>query len=113
MPKEGALPAGPAVQETSGTVAPAQTFEDLLKNPYDEALYEYFYTSQLTWVDLAGAKTPFGKPGIYSGAEISTDGKYVVVNRTKKPFSYVVPALSLIHISEPTRLGMISYAVFC
>src|SRR5450756_2755286 len=24
-----------------------------------------------------------------------------------------VPLLSLIHISEPTRLGMISYAVFC
>src|SRR5659263_341194 len=24
-----------------------------------------------------------------------------------------VPGLSLIHISEPTRLGMISYAVFC
>src|SRR5450756_3013907 len=24
-----------------------------------------------------------------------------------------VPILSLIHISEPTRLGMISYAVFC
>src|SRR5450756_2710395 len=29
--------------------------------------------------------------------------------------AYIVPALglSLIHISEPTRLGMISYAVFC
>eukprot|EP00825_Cyclidium_porcatum_P006454 TRINITY_DN13207_c0_g2_i4.p2 TRINITY_DN13207_c0_g2~~TRINITY_DN13207_c0_g2_i4.p2 ORF type:complete len:105 (-),score=5.70 TRINITY_DN13207_c0_g2_i4:29-343(-) len=25
----------------------------------------------------------------------------------------VILALSLIHISEPTRLGMISYAVFC
>ena len=25
----------------------------------------------------------------------------------------VVQRLSLIHISEPTRLGMISYAVFC
>src|SRR5450756_2538384 len=24
-----------------------------------------------------------------------------------------IPYLSLIHISEPTRLGMISYAVFC
>src|SRR5450759_5559741 len=24
-----------------------------------------------------------------------------------------LPVLSLIHISEPTRLGMISYAVFC
>src|SRR5450756_2737285 len=29
-------------------------------------------------------------------------------------FGWIVPyALSLIHISEPTRLGMISYAVFC
>src|SRR5450759_3389773 len=26
---------------------------------------------------------------------------------------YKVEKLSLIHISEPTRLGMISYAVFC
>src|SRR5450756_1137760 len=29
------------------------------------------------------------------------------------PLSPVVEGLSLIHISEPTRLGMISYAVFC
>src|SRR5450759_5096866 len=29
------------------------------------------------------------------------------------PAPCVVPGLSLIHISEPTRLGMISYAVFC
>src|SRR5450759_5502971 len=28
-------------------------------------------------------------------------------------FSFGAPFLSLIHISEPTRLGMISYAVFC
>ena len=27
--------------------------------------------------------------------------------------TFAVLALSLIHISEPTRLGMISYAVFC
>src|SRR5450756_325575 len=27
--------------------------------------------------------------------------------------AYTAAALSLIHISEPTRLGMISYAVFC
>src|SRR5659263_154514 len=29
------------------------------------------------------------------------------------PTTRTNPALSLIHISEPTRLGMISYAVFC
>src|SRR5450756_894715 len=28
-------------------------------------------------------------------------------------YTQTVPGLSLIHISEPTRLGMISYAVFC
>ena len=28
-------------------------------------------------------------------------------------FTGIVQGLSLIHISEPTRLGMISYAVFC
>ena len=29
------------------------------------------------------------------------------------PLPLIVYLLSLIHISEPTRLGMISYAVFC
>ena len=35
--------------------------------------------------------------------------------RREKDFDtlYIVQQLSLIHISEPTRLGMISYAVFC
>src|SRR5450759_5251652 len=33
--------------------------------------------------------------------------------RYLRPTLYDLLALSLIHISEPTRLGMISYAVFC
>src|SRR5665648_816263 len=39
----------------------------------------------------------------------------IVAYVTKPEDSYIVNAynLSLIHISEPTRLGMISYAVFC
>jgi len=91
-PKAPAVPAGPAIQENYGRVAPSATYEDLLKNPYDESLYEYFYTSQLAWVDLAGKKTPFGKPAIYAGADVSTDGNWLVVTRVKRPFSYVVPA---------------------
>src|SRR5450756_2832233 len=36
------------------------------------------------------------------------------LNPQKPPrYSRAVMELSLIHISEPTRLGMISYAVFC
>src|SRR5450759_3897164 len=35
------------------------------------------------------------------------------VERVPAPSIRLKQALSLIHISEPTRLGMISYAVFC
>src|SRR5450756_2700971 len=38
---------------------------------------------------------------------------YPTVDHDKKRSRRIVLALSLIHISEPTRLGMISYAVFC
>src|SRR5450756_2240107 len=37
----------------------------------------------------------------------------VQIARLKDGSRRVVALLSLIHISEPTRLGMISYAVFC
>jgi len=91
-PKPPSVPTGPAIQEIAGRVAPAATYEDLLKNPYDESLYEYFFTSQLAWVDLTGKKTPFGKPAIYAGTNVSTDANWLIVTRIKRPFSYVVPA---------------------
>ena len=39
----------------------------------------------------------------------------LIIGKTKDGYvgASDIPALSLIHISEPTRLGMISYAVFC
>src|SRR5450759_4337998 len=40
-------------------------------------------------------------------------GKYVPWLVGAKDLTQEVLDLSLIHISEPTRLGMISYAVFC
>src|SRR5665648_420534 len=48
----------------------------------------------------------------YAGATLLADisiDKYVY----HLPFYRQIQMLSLIHISEPTRLGMISYAVFC
>ncbi len=92
LPAAPTVPTGPAIQENEGRVAPSATYEDLLKNPYDESLYEYYYTSQLAWVDLTGKKTPFGKPAIYAGASVSTDANWLVVTRIKRPFSYVVPS---------------------
>src|SRR5450756_2743427 len=40
-------------------------------------------------------------------------GPRLIGVRKKSELDGIVEELSLIHISEPTRLGMISYAVFC
>ena len=45
---------------------------------------------------------------------IDCDDKFVeAYNNIGIAYSHLGKELSLIHISEPTRLGMISYAVFC
>ncbi len=47
-----AAPSGPIVQENLGRAAASRTYQDLIKNPYDEALFEYYATSQLAINDL-------------------------------------------------------------
>src|SRR5207249_3202579 len=46
-PVEPETPVGPTIQETRGRAAPAPTFEDLLKNHFDEQLFDYYFTAQL------------------------------------------------------------------
>ena len=46
-PAPPAVPTGPRIQENIGKAAPAPTFQDLLTNAHDEALFEYYFTSQL------------------------------------------------------------------
>src|SRR5450756_2679042 len=57
------------------------------------------------------------KPPLWQvkGARIVHDQteKMLYFENAQLEFFGVPMALSLIHISEPTRLGMISYAVFC
>lgn len=92
-PAKDLTPAGPTIQESKGRTAAIRTYQDLLTNAHDEALFDYYFTSQLTRVDLADGKaTAIGKPGVISGASISPDGKYVLTTRLKRPYSYLVPA---------------------
>jgi dipeptidyl aminopeptidase/acylaminoacyl peptidase len=92
-PVEPMVPSGPTVHENYGKAAPAPTYEDLLKNPYDDALFDYYFTSQLASINIAtGAKTPIGKTGIFNNVTPSPSGQYVLVSKVKKPFSHTVPA---------------------
>lgn len=92
VPEPTSVPAGPVIQENIGKKAPARTYQDLLKNPYDEKLFEYYVKSQLMKVTIDGQVTPLGEAGIYSRAEPSPNGKYLLVERIHRPYSYLVPA---------------------
>lgn len=91
-PAEPDVPSGPVIQETSGEAAPARTYQDLLKSPHDEALFEYFATAQMMRVDLDGATVPIAEPSLFRSVSPSPDGNYVLVRTTHRPFSYLVPA---------------------
>ncbi|MCY1648659.1 S9 family peptidase [Caulobacter sp. SL161] len=92
-PVKDQTPTGPTIQESKGRTAAIRTYQDLLTNAHEEALFDYYFTAQLTRVDLADGKTTaVGKPGVISGFSVSPDGKYVLTNRLKRPYSYLVPA---------------------
>src|SRR5664280_2744418 len=91
-PPEPAVPAGPVVEETIGKTAQVATYQDLLRNTRDEELFQYFGTSQIVRLDLAtGKQTAVGTPGLHESVEPSPDGKFFLVTRLRKPFSYRVP----------------------
>ncbi len=92
-PEEPKVPLGPHVQESAGHAMGVATYEDLLQNPHDEDLYEYYATSQLVSIDTSTGKvTPLGKSGILEDVDISPDGKDLLVTREHRPFSYLHPA---------------------
>jgi dipeptidyl aminopeptidase/acylaminoacyl peptidase len=91
-PSSTAAPGGPIVQENAGRTAPVRTYQDLLRNASDEALFAHYFTSQLTHVPLTGGARAIGAPGLVLGASVSPDGRYLLQTRLKRPFSYVVPA---------------------
>lgn len=89
---EKGLPEGPIVSETSGGKSSQnRTYQDLLKNKIDETNFEILVTSELHSVDLNGNQKLFKPAAIYADESFSPDGKYILITKINKPFSYVVP----------------------
>jgi dipeptidyl aminopeptidase/acylaminoacyl peptidase len=100
-PQPPAVPLGPVIEENYGKVSKVATYQDLLKSPYDDSLFEYYATSQLIEIDAAsGAVRKIGLPGVYLFADSSPDGNYLLVQRIKKPFSHSVPYFNFAHTLE-------------
>jgi dipeptidyl aminopeptidase/acylaminoacyl peptidase len=91
-PVESVTPLGPHVQQGTGKSGPVRTYEDMLANPHDEELFDYYCSSQLAYIDaLTGKTEATGKPGIFVTAKPSPDAKYVLVAKLKRPYSYLHP----------------------
>lgn len=91
FPAKPITPKGPTVQQNLGKVAPAATFQDLIKSPYDESVFEFLATSQLIQ-NKNGVETKIGTSAIYSSFQLSPDKKYFLSRTIHKPFSYLVTA---------------------
>jgi dipeptidyl aminopeptidase/acylaminoacyl peptidase len=89
-PGRSPVPEGPVVQESLGNKGQAATYQDLLKDPVDEAIFEYFAQSQLMLWDGNNA-IRIGKVGMITGISPSPDGNYLLVTVLNRPFSYIVP----------------------
>ncbi len=86
-------PAGPNVQEHAGGLSPVRTYQDLLGDAHDEALFEYHFTSRIETVALAtGSRTAVGTPGLYARVSGAPDSRHLVVERLERPFSWLLPA---------------------
>jgi dipeptidyl aminopeptidase/acylaminoacyl peptidase len=85
-------PTEPNIQETSGRSGAVQTFQDLLRSPNDEKLFDYYMTSQLAIVGVDGKIKEIGQPAIFDNVDVAPDGNHILVSRIQRPYSYLYPA---------------------
>lgn len=90
-PELSTIPTGPIVQENTGTKSPVRTYQDLLKSPHDEKVFDYYARSQLMRVTLTGEINAIGPKGILTDFSISPDGRFLLVESVHRPYSYLVP----------------------
>ncbi|MDH3785818.1 MAG: prolyl oligopeptidase family serine peptidase, partial [Acidobacteriota bacterium] len=87
---------GPVIQESRGESSPLRTYQDLLTGPDDVALFEHhargvsarlrFSSDERTAeVDL------YGEPAIHVDLDPSPDGRWLMLNTLKAPYSYLMP----------------------
>lgn len=93
-PEPPAIPAGPGIVEGAGASA-RSTYEarNLLETAHDDALFDYYATSELVIVDPAEGEVDVevvGPAAPYATAEFSPDGAYLLVERLVGPWSHEV-----------------------
>ncbi len=90
-PQRSRVPAGPVITESRGRSAPARTYQDLLADSHDEALFDYYFSSQVARIDERGRVHNLGEPAVINNISLSPNSQFVLVTNLDKPYSYAVP----------------------
>jgi dipeptidyl aminopeptidase/acylaminoacyl peptidase len=85
-----AVPEGPTISTSDGQKAQNRTYQDLLKNPNDEANFEQLALSEIKKVSIGGSVMDFLPAAMYRSISFSPDGNYILISKIEKPFSYIV-----------------------
>lgn len=93
-PTKPAVALGPKIEDNSGgQKSQSRTYQDLLKDNHDVALFEHYCSSQLVLVKIStGEVTPLSNENrIYTAIAPSPDGQYIVAAWLEPPWSFAVP----------------------
>ncbi len=96
VPERGALPEaqvahGPVARESDGKPMTGESYDGLLQDSRDDALFDYYFSNQLFLIPLSGTDRPIGSAGLHSSFAVSPDGRYLLVETVHRPFSRRVP----------------------
>ncbi|XP_059659387.1 probable glutamyl endopeptidase, chloroplastic isoform X2 [Cornus florida] len=92
LPQKPLVPCGPKIQSNEQkNIVQVRTYQDLLKDEYDEDLFEYYATTQLVLASLDGTVKELGPPAIYTSVDPSPDQKYLLITSIHRPYSFIVP----------------------
>ncbi|GLT71893.1 hypothetical protein SLA2020_438780 [Shorea laevis] len=92
LPNKPFVPSGPKIQSNEQkNVIQVRTFQDLLRDEYDEDLFDYYATTQLVLASLDGTVKEIGPPAVYASFVPSPDGKYLLITSIHRPYSFIVP----------------------
>ena len=111
-PAAPAVPAGPVVTEVRGRTAPARTYQDLLQNSHDEALFNHYMASQLVRVGLNNRIQVITEARPFLGFSLAPDNQHLLTTRLTEPYSYAVPMFRFARTTEVlNRRGELLYTV--
>ncbi|MFW5661871.1 MAG: S9 family peptidase [Oceanicaulis sp.] len=103
MPVRPRVPTGPEIQSAAGYEAPVRTYQDLLANRDDAALFAWLAQTQLVSIEVDARRPrprPIGEAGLYFNVDPAPGGEYLLVEELLRPFSYDVPWSGFAQVAE-------------